>query len=215
MKNILFIILGFCCFSMLFAQDKEVEINNHTFQFRQYANDKEDEADEDRVNVDVYRGTKKLLTHTISSRMGDCNSVSIELGDYEISGDSIIFYSYWALHGDAPVSPFGVRKQIYQVKENGRLVLLGGKIYLEETRPGWARDEWSGVDYLENPPQNEEERKALDRYKKAVEENYHATFVDGEQKEQLFKDVKTRLKAEIDKYTSYWAEWETMNMDKY
>lgn len=215
MRKLFFIIICFCFFPTLFGQDKDIKINNHDFRFHQYRNDKDEETDEEYEKVDIYRGTKKLLTHTLSAQWGDCNSISIELGDFEIKGDSLIFYSYWALHGDAPVSPYGVRKQIYQVKENGRLNLLGGKIYLEETRPGWAKEDHEGVNYLEEPPKNEGEQKALDKYKKAIEEEYHASFVAANEKDSLFREVKTKLKTKIDKYTSNWAEWEIMNMDKH
>ena len=157
--------------------------------------------------IELYRGNKKLLSHTISYADGDCNSIVVELGKYEIRSDSIIFYSYWALTGDAPVSPYGVRKQIYVVQNDGQLDLINGKIYLEAFKAGWGEGKYKGVDYIYTPPTNKEEKALLAEYKKAIEQEYNASFVVGNRKKRLFKEVRSKLEKEIKAATKGWAEY--------
>jgi hypothetical protein len=131
----------------------------------------------------------KLHTHTISESMGDCNSISIELGDYEISDSTITFYSYWAHAGDAPASPYGIRKQVYILTPEGKLKQVKSGIYIEEAV---------------NKIPHELEKAELKQYVKDVEKKYNAKFVYGKDKENLFKEVKEKLKEPIQKETKHW-----------
>lgn len=157
--------------------------------------------------LELYRNGKKLLTHTMTYIEGDCNSETVELGAYKIGKNEITFYSYWALQGDAPVSPYGVRKQVYNVDNNGRLRRTHSTIYLEAMRSGWGKDDYQGVDFIYENPTNESEKKLLDNYKKAIERDFHATFIlSDSNKKLLFEEVRTILKDKIDKATSGWEE---------
>jgi len=156
--------------------------------------------------VEFYRGKKMILSHTLSHASGDGTSMTIELGKYEIKKDSIIFYSYWAWEGDAPADPYGVRKQIYTVQDNGHIKPAKGSIYLEACREGWGSIEYEGVDYIYNPPKNKEERRLLSHYKKTIEKEYHASFVTGTDKDKLFREIRKALEKEITIATKGWGE---------
>lgn len=180
-------------------------VNDTEFVIKQIENEDEFSG----ANIELYRNNRKLLTHTLLYSSGDCNSETVELGVYKVIDNTIVFYSYWALSGDAPVSPYGVRKQVYEVDENGRLALSYSRIYLEATRAGWGQDDYEGVSYMYEEPSDDREREMLSKYKKAVERDYNARFVrNGSEKQQLFDEVRLVLKKEIDKATSGWESRE-------
>ena len=154
--------------------------------------------------VEVWRGNQKLLTHILSLEEGDCNSESVELGTYETGPSTITFYSYWAHAGDAPVAPYGVRKQIYQVDEKGNLLLQSGQLYIETGRPGWP--ETRGVAFLLQAPKNDSERTVLAQYIKQTEASYGGRFVFGKEKEHLFTEVCSKLKGPIKRATGNWKD---------
>ena len=81
----------------------------------------------------IYRDKKKILTHTIFKTDGDCSSINIELGNYKINGNQIIFYTYWAAADRQNIAlfPFGFRKQIFVTDEKGKLTKLDAKIFIE------------------------------------------------------------------------------------
>lgn len=161
--------------------------------------------------VELYRGSDKVLNHMLSCIIRDCNSTSVELGTYIIQNNDIIFYSYWAWIGDAPASPYGVRKQRYKVSSNGDIKLVESAIYLEAMRAGWGGyDDYRGVDFIHNSPTDDVEKEMLRTYKKAVEQDYKAVFVaDKKSQDKLFKEVRESLKYQIDSITTHWAEIET------
>jgi hypothetical protein len=127
MKHLLFSLLFF--HTHLIAQDSTHIINSHNFRFRTVK--LENDAGPLIRRVYVYRNKTKLLTHTIFETSGDCDSETLELGTYEIKDSTITFYSYWAHAGDAPASPYGVRKQIYTISYNGKMKLTEKKSYTE------------------------------------------------------------------------------------
>ena len=148
---------------------------------------------------------KKLLTHTLSLEEGDCNSQSVALGTYETGSSALTFYSYWARAGDAPVSPYGVRKQVYRVDKAGNLYLQKGELYIETSRPGWWENR--GIKYLFEAPQNDSERTALAQYISEAEKNYGGRFVLGKAKDRLFTEVRSKLKGPIQRATGTWKKY--------
>ena len=137
------------------GQTKTVSIRDNKFIFKTFLVDNEN--GDSIKQVELFRTNSKLLTHIILKSEGDCNSESIELGTFETTDTTIIFYSYWTRAGDAPVSPFGVRKQIYSVDRNGKLNLTKAELYIETSREGWTVNK--GINYLFSIPKNNNEKK--------------------------------------------------------
>lgn len=199
MKNTLLIF--FILFqTTAFAQTKVVLINGNKLTFKTYL--LENESGDSIKSIDIFRDNTKLLSHTILKAEGDHNSESIEVGSYEIKDTTIIFYSYWSRAGDAPVSPYGVRKQIYSVNKKGFLNLNNSQIYIETSRPGWAENK--GIEYLFTKPKNELEVIELNKYKADVEKEYNSKFVPEKDRTLLIKEVKFKLRMQIKKSTMHW-----------
>ena len=152
--------------------------------------------------LEIYRNNKKLFTHTISDIEGDCNSESVELGTFEIKDTTIIFYSYWTRAGDAPVSPYGVRKQVFSVDNMGNFKLSKAEIYIETSRQGWLDNK--GIEFLFIKPKTNADRKQLQNYIHKTEKEFNAGFVFGAAKKMLFKEVKLKLKRQIRAATKNW-----------
>ncbi len=200
MKNTLLLLL----FLPLFAYPqsaKTVTVGGYPFVFKTIGLPAESGETE---KVEVWRGTQKLLAHTLSLQEGDCNSESVELGTYQTNSATITFYSYWARAGDAPVSPYGVRKQIYQVDEKGHLRFRSGQLYVETGRPGWPENK--GIEFLSEAPKSDFERAALATYIKETEAGYGGRFVFGNAQQALFREVRSKLKAPIKRATGNWKE---------
>ena len=90
-----------------FAQSDTITVNGHRFIFKI----EQENEDWETTFVNVFRirngETKYLLKHILDCEIGDCNSLSVEMGDYIVSDSTIVFYSFWCWQGDAPVSPWG------------------------------------------------------------------------------------------------------------
>ncbi len=136
-----------------------------------------------------------LLSFTLSDSTGGCSSKSMVNGSYEISDDTITFYTMWTRRGKANLSPYGARMQRYKVLDSGKLELIEGQVYVEETKK--KHDNESGMEYLFHAPKTQEEKEKLQSYIKAVEEKYKATFVFEEDGKILIKEVKKALKRKM------------------
>lgn len=180
------------------------KINNIELTFVQ-VDDDDTEPDFPQLLLEIYRNDEKILEHILSSIEGDSNSVSVELGTYEVKDSTVILYSYWALQGDAPVSPYGVRKQVYIIDCKDQPRLIDSAIYLEAMRSGWGESDYKGVDFIYKNPENKEDKYLLELYKKAVERDYNAKFVtDKVLKDNLFQEVCSILRDKIDAVTIDW-----------
>lgn len=214
MKLETFIILIFTTIStFVYGQTKEIEINGTLFSLKQVELDTLESA-ENKI-VELYRNGEKLLTHTLFKEEGDCSSIHIQLGNYKVEDNKIIFYSYWAATDRMPSSilPFGFREQIYSIDSLGILTLTEAKIYIEnyvttENKKFLEENGWKhkGLKYLNEPAKNEYEKRLLEDYTKNVKNEYSAEFVLNEGKDVLEKKVRDRLKEEIKKYTENWIE---------
>ncbi len=194
----------------LVGQAKTHRINHHNFSLETH---KVKKYESDRTEIiHLYRGKKKLLSHTLFKEDGDCSSVTIQLGDYSVENNNIIFYSYWASADRMPLFlRFGFQKQVYSVADNGIVRLESSKIYIEDiiknANPdffighGWTH---KGLAYLNKSPTTDEEKMWLDDYVKSVEEEYKAEFVFGEERKALEKEVRAKLKDKIAEHTDDW-----------
>ncbi len=182
-------------FMQLFSASLEhVTINNNDFSLV-----KEHYADYDSKGevLKLYKEEQNsnltfLLSFVLSDSTGGCSSKSMVNGSYEISGDTITFYTMWTRRGKANLSPHGARIQHYKILDSGKLELIEGKVYIEETKKKY--DNESGMEYLFHAPKTQKEKEQLQSYVKAVEKKYKATFVFNEEEKSVINEVKEALK---------------------
>lgn len=184
-----------------FGQEKTFKINNNSFHFKILNNENLSEK-----ILKIFRDNKPVITHILQKDDGDCSAIQLELGTYEINSNQIIFYTYWAVADLQGILtyPFGFRKQIYEVRQNGNLKLSKSQIYIEED---FINDkEQEGLKFLNKGPKNESEIQLLQKYIGVVEKKYRAKFVSGKEKDFLMKEVREKLKQEIVSETKDWKE---------
>ncbi len=137
---------------------------------------------------ELYRGDKKILSHILFNEEADCNSKSLELGDFETTDSSITFYSYWAWVGGCCGLPFGARKQVFQTDNQGNLHLTESSIYLQPY-----------THTINEMPANEAQL-----YMAKISTEYNANFVIGKQADELIAKVKHRFAEAIAIQTKGW-----------
>lgn len=211
---LLFIIFGL----NVYGQHKELVVNTQKFHIEIKKGNTSNVFDEETIHL--YRGNQELLTHTVFKEEGDCSSISVELGTYKTTANSIIFYSYWTTADRMPtfVVPFGFRKQIYSVDKNGKLALVKSEIYMEDYLQKNAENEriyqqneeckHLGLPFLHEKPKTSFQQSALKNYIKNIEEKYHSRFVSGKEKKSLEAEVRQAMKTEIAENTSDWIPGE-------
>lgn len=156
--------------------------------------------------IEIYRNKKKLISHILLNNEGDYSSENIEIGDYDIIVDSIIFYSYWT-SGDRMgknIYPYGFRKQTYQVSNDGSLNLVKSELYIETYVNNWTTHK--GMKYLFNAPNAENAKTLFKDYVAKAEKMYSGSFVFGKEKDNLEIEIREKLKNKISAETNYWEE---------
>lgn len=190
------------------VQAKTFTINQHHFEIKTTQSENEEGFEQD--NIELYRGAKKLLTHTQRLSTGDCSILTIELGDFEVKNDQLIFYTYWAV-GDRQglwTFPYGVRKQVYSVDPKGMVKLISAEIYVEDVMgdPFTNHPQEDYLQFLNTPPKNTQQKKALNDYIQSMQSRYKARFVHGQARALLIKEVKAKLAKQIANETKGWKE---------
>lgn len=215
MKIITTIFIFLTISTFVFGQKNAVEINGLEFLFKQVKVDTLESGGNEIV--ELYRNGKKLLTHTMFEEFGDCSSIHLKLGKYEVKGNSIVFYSYWAATDRMPgtILPFGFREQIYSVDSIGKLRLTGAEIYIENfatsknksylEENGWRH---KGLKFLTEQPKNDYEKKLLEDYIQNIEKEYNTDFVLYRRKDELENRVRNNMLKEIKANTANWIEGE-------
>jgi len=127
----------------------------------------------------------------LKDRTGACSNKSMEDGYYEINGTTVTLYSHWDRKGKAYDVPYGIRVQVYELKDNYDLVRTSSKLYIETTRPNY--NENSGMKYLFKAPTTEAEKASLKDYVQKVEHTYHGTFVYGDEAKKLIEEVEAAM----------------------
>ncbi len=208
-------------FNTSFAEVKEYHIFNQNFTFKTEDNNKV--VDSQETVVKLYRGKKKILSHTLLKSYGDCSMTSIQLGDYFVKKDKIFFYSYWATADrmPSPLMPYGFRKQVYTIGKNGIVKLTKSEIYIEDfvknnnkdlfEENGWKH---KGINYLNQQPKNLREQFLLENYVNAIEKKHHAKFVSKKRKKALETEVRMKLQAKINEHTKDWDNTEIYGNSK-
>lgn len=132
------------------------------------------------------------------------------MGDFEVKDDQLIFYTYWAV-GDRQglwTFPYGVRKQVYSVDPKGMVKLISAEIYVEDVMgdPFTNHPQEDYLQFLNTPPKNNQQKKALNDYIQSMQSRYQARFVHGQVRVLLIKEVKAKLAKQIANETKGWKE---------
>ncbi|WP_151801948.1 hypothetical protein [Acinetobacter guillouiae] len=208
MKIIQTLLMLLALSSTAFAETQNIQINQNNFELKTVMN--EDEADFLRKDIELYRNNQKLLTHTIYSTTGDCSILQIELGDYEVKDNKIIFYSYWA-SGDRQglwTYPYGVRKQTYTVDAKGKVKLVSAVLYVEDILgdPLSTNPDEEYLQFLHTAPKTKQHQRALNEYIQTMQSDYKGRFVHGQERARLIQEVKSKLAKQIATETKGWKE---------
>lgn len=202
------LVLILLMFDTVAAHAKTLSINQQRFEIKTTHGETEEGFEQD--NLELYRGDKKLLTHTQRLSTGDCSILTIELGDYEVKNNQVIFYSYWAA-GDRQglwTFPYGVRKQVYSVDSKGMVKLINAVVYVEDTisNPLETNPDQDYLQFLTIQPKSPKDKLALNNYIQQMQTRYKARFVHGQERTQLIKEVKSKLASQIAVETKGWKE---------
>src|ERR1043166_5793660 len=138
MKNLfisLFVLLVINAEAKIISSDTVV-VNNTKFLFVKSIHVSEANHSKLDTVLQVYRienGARKyLLAHNIYDYDADCNSVFEDFGTYEIHGDSVIFKTEFSVERDKNVGLPYRQKQIYVVKDDGKMILVFDKSEMED-----------------------------------------------------------------------------------
>ena len=208
MKSLLKVILVWIFSSSAFAGIKALQINNSIFEVKQTHSETEEGFEQD--NIELYRNGKKLLAHTKRLSTGECSILTIEVGDYEVKNNQLIFYTYWAA-GDRQglwAYPYGVRKQVYSVSNSGAVKPVSAEVYIEDVigNPLESNPQQDYLQFLAVQPQIQKDKMALNNYIKIMQKRYKARFVSGVERKQLITEVKMKLAQQIADETKGWKE---------
>lgn len=170
--------------------------------------------DEEAEIVYFMQGFDTTYTWVAKSIWGDSNSMSVNIGDFDVEGDTLILYNFWVKAGDAPISPYGARIQRYRILGNGLISFISGEIYIETMSDYYIhqnRDKEElgynkGSQFLSLPPVTKQDKTILRRYIQGVEKEYNARFVYNNEASLLFQIVRKRLSKWIDFYTAKWID---------
>ena len=202
------LVLILLMFGTVAAHAKTLSINQQRFEIKTTHGETDEGFEQD--NLELYRGDKKLLTHTQRLSTGDCSILTIELGDYEVKNNQLTFYSYWAA-GDRQglwTFPYGVRKQVYLVDSKGMVKLISAVVYVEDTisNPLETNPDQDYLQFLTIQPKSPKDKLALNNYIQQMQTRYKARFVLGQERTQLIKEVKSKLASQIAVETKGWKE---------
>jgi hypothetical protein len=111
-------------------------VNGTKFLFVKSTRITDDYPDKLDTILKVYRieneVRKYLLTHTLYTWSGDCNSVFEDHGSYIIQNDSIIFTTEFEVERDKNFGLPYQQKQIYIVKDDGKMILVYDRSEMED-----------------------------------------------------------------------------------
>jgi len=177
----------------LFSKVENLTINNQPFTIEE---EYYDEYGSKGKTVTFYKKEKdgnkiSLLSFVLNDATGGCNDKSIEKGTYEINGTTLSFYTLWKRQGSVDDAPFGGRIQRYEVLENGEFNLLSSFLYVETHTE--ESDNNSGMKFLFEETEIEEDKKLLKKYVSSVEKNFHGTFLFFKEADMLMKKVNKAM----------------------
>jgi len=186
--------------------------------------EKETQQEGDWTNptlLEVYEsgenGKKLLLKHLLLECDIDHNSEGCEVGGYLVTDSTLTLYSYWVWAGDAPVSPYGARVQVFAPSPEGDLFLKDSRLYIENIHSDYisyyisslTKDQEDtigirGQIFLHQKAKNQAERDLFRAYIRKVQKQYNGRFVYGKASDALLLEVRRFLKKEIAAATKGW-----------
>lgn len=178
------LLLGF--YNAVAQHGGSIVVNGSRFTVQSYfpqdADSVESSAEQGPDSIQLYRHDKKLLSHILKQVLNDCNSSSLEFGDWEIRDSSIVFYSYYSFNGKCVHCPFGVKKQVYAVSNKGVVSLKEALVSI-----AWALNEKRFL--------TDAEARSIPELVLAYEGN--AKVLKGKEAMALRKEVKSKLDKKI------------------
>ncbi len=195
------------CLGAVYGQNSEFVLGKQQFTLLLHDSS---ENDTERQTLSVFRQDedRPLLVSLLREIWGDSNSLSVMVGDYDISDSTLVLYHFWTKNGDAPVSPYGARIQVYGIDASENLVLKDSRLYIETMSDSYILQSMGKEDigyhkgclYLHHSPENATEEHDLDAYLSGVEEEYNGKFVFGEEADMLLDKVRKRLAPALKEY---------------
>lgn len=208
MNRIQGFVLSLALSGTAFAENQNIKINQTAFELKSVSN--QDDDGYIRNDIELYRKGKKLLTHTLDAASGDCSITQIELGDYAVKDNQLIFYSYWAAADRQGIwtYPYGVRKQTYAVDAQGNVKLIDAVLYIEDVigDPLSTNPDEEYLQFLHRFPKNRQQQRTLNDYIQTMQTQYRGRFVHGQERTLLIKEVKTQLAKHIARETQGWKQ---------
>lgn len=180
---------------------QEWEVQGQKYALRKVSQPN-DACCKDIILLKVYREelptSRLLLSFPLYRSYQDGHYEEVELGKFQIEGNQLLLFTWWNFRGEDNFAPVGAKKMVYEVRENGKLYLKSGRIYLEEG------DRAEGAGFLKNPIDDESDRDKLLAYIRKVQREHLAEFVFGAESDALFEEVRTELEDEIQTVKEGW-----------
>ena len=132
-----------------------------------------------------------ILGLTLRDTTGTCSIRKIQKGAYVINGTDIKLYSFWDREGQIDDAPYGARIVHYKILEDHTIVKKSSTLYIESARKNY--DDESGMKYLFQEPETEEEKTLFRNYIMEMESTYKGKFIFNLESEDLIKKVKNAL----------------------
>lgn len=178
------------------AQDTTFTVRGYTFGIVKLPAGDEGPMQEDRIELvrKEASGLRPLLSHTLVLGWGDCNSEAYEIGSWEVRDTLIYFWSKWIKAGDAPGYPYGVRKQVYRVASDGKVIPLSSVCWIAEGSMSEIARETDWVfekdeKELRDPVVQANWKKYMDY----IRDEYHAHMVPEDERNALVQEVDKAL----------------------
>jgi len=179
------------------------KLGNHSYRFVTFTSDIE-ELDQYCLRVYREKESAPCFATELGSTQSDSNSAAYLLATYDLTDTRITLYHYWTKRGDMPVDPYGARKQIFRITDQGMWQQEEGKITIETISPYYIHQYGGtenphhgyhiGSEFMRRPPQTEEEYEWYRAYSQGVQEEYGATLItDSLEMAQLLKEVREKI----------------------
>jgi hypothetical protein len=192
MKLTALILLTFSASIALAQQTETVMVNGNKFIIKKYLKKGVSSGSKvvnafDIDSIELYRNNKRLLSHVMADDANDCNSSSLELGNYDVTDSSIVFYSFYTWTGKCVGCNYGAKKQVYKVTAAGKLLLEKSVMTMATTVAVGNTNKVKNV---------------LDKQSAELEEYHHAKLVFGDEAKSVITGVKAKVRTSLTYFNS-------------
>lgn len=132
MKAVITLLFSLSITCGCFSQSDTIMIYNTKFILTKRTSKNDFNTNDTILNLfRIEKGVPKfLLKHYLYRYSGDCNNEFKDIGFLEQKGDSLIFNTRFLQKGHDPIPE--LEKQIYIVKNDGKLILIYNKRFINE-----------------------------------------------------------------------------------